>query len=347
MTHKLNILTHSAESTFKTCPRKFYLRYRLGLTPSHDSDALRIGSAYHAGLEAYKVMRDGIAAINAVSEMYASMACPPWLTQEDYDTEREIALAMVAGHIGRYASDIIIKPVAVELTFDLPIRNPQTGRVHEHIRNQGKIDEIGELPDGRLALVEHKTTGDQIGLDSDYWRRCRMDSQISRYYAAAHELGYPVSTVIYDVARKPSIRPKAIAKADRAMATSLGRYFDVPLLAACPERETPELFGARLRDDIAKRPDFYFMRAEIPRLDSDLADYADEQWQITQQIASCERYGRYYRNTTACTQPYRCTFFDVCSNHTIETLSDHNFIPDGFKRSGVLHPELVSQETVA
>lgn len=335
----LQVLTHSSETTFKTCPRKFYLRYRLGLVPKHDSDALRIGSAYHIGLEAWKLTRDSERSLEAVASLYAASPCPPWLTDDEYHTEFEIAAALVHGYTKQYADDQIVEHIAVELKFDLPIRHPTTGRAHDTLRNQGKIDEIGRLPDGQLALIEHKTAGESIELGSDYWRRCRMDSQISRYYLAAHELGYPVSTVVYDVARKPLIRPKGIAKADRAS----GIYFGIPLPAGC-ERETPDLFGARLRADIAERPDHYYQRAEIPRLESDLADFQAEQWQIAQQIMSGERHGRFYRNTSACTSPYRCTYFDVCSTHSLESLNETT--PDGFKRAGVLHPELVTTETV-
>jgi hypothetical protein len=316
----------------------------LGLVPKYDSDALRIGSAYHIGLEVWKTTHDAIQAVEHVRKMYAESECPPWHTQGDFDTEREIASALVHGYAVRYADDLIVEHVAVELKFDLPIRNPTTGRAHDTLRNQGKIDEIGRLPDGRLAVIEHKTCGESIETGSDYWARCRMDSQISRYYMAARELGYDVSTVVYDVVRKPQIRPKAIAKADRAMATSQGRYFDVTLHEICPDRETPELFGARLRADLASRPDHYYNRVEIPRLQSDLDDFASEQWQIAQQIMVGERFDRYYRNTNACSHPYRCTYFDVCSNHTIESLNENN-IPDGFKRADVLHPELVTTET--
>ena len=233
-------LTHSSETCFKVCPRKFQLQYRLGLRPAHKSNALRIGSAFHAGIE---VLRNGGSeghAADHVTQMYANEVCPPWLaeTLDAWDTERETALAMVRGYARRWAGDMILQFVAVEQSFDLPITNPDTGMPSRTFRSAGKIDGIAKLPDGRLALVENKTTSEDIALDADYWRRLQMDAQVSRYVLAARELGYDVQTTCFDVTRKPLIRPKGVSKADRALATSQGHYFDLPLTDPCPERET-------------------------------------------------------------------------------------------------------------
>lgn len=337
------LLTHSCEQAFKTCPRKFFLQYRIGLRPLHDSDALRLGSAFHVGLEQLKLGKDEDEAAASVVMAYADHDCPPWLQPDEFDTERETAVALVRGYARRWGSDAIVKYIAVEQAFTVPIVNPSTGRETPVFRSAGKIDGIAELPDGRLAIIEHKTTGESIEAGSDYWQRLMMDGQISRYVLAARALGYDVQTTVYDVVRKPLIRPKAIAKADRALATSRGHYFNVPLHAECPERETPVLYGARLLADLIERPDFYFARNEIPRLDHDLEEYRREQWSIQRTIRQAELDSRAWgaaawpRNTGACTTPYRCGFFDVCRGLRGDA---SDAIPDGFKRADRLHGEL-------
>ena len=334
-------LTHSSESTFKTCPRKFFYRYRLGLTPAHDADALRLGSAFHLGLESLKGGKTITDAIRDVWGAYAETICPPWLTIEEYATERETAIALVKGWHQRYGEDGICTYVAVEKSFDIPIVNPETGRPTNLYTSGGKIDGIVQLPDGRLAIMEHKTTSDDISPGSDYWQRLTFDSQISRYYLAARAIGFDISTVVYDVMRKPSIRPKTVAKAERASATADGHYFGHRLTMTCPERETPQMYGARLADDLKRRPDFYFGRNEITRLQADLDDYSWEQWAIMKQIQESDKHARWYRNTAACTHfGSRCIYLDVCAGMCGDLQTN---TPPGFKRADVLHPELASQ----
>jgi site-specific DNA-cytosine methylase len=272
---------------------------------------------------------------------YAAQQCPPWLEADDFATEEETAVALVRGYARRYADDIICTYLAVELPFDLPIVNPETNAPTPLFRSGGKIDAIVELPDGRLALMEHKTTGDDISPGSDYWQRLKMDSQISRYYLAAKALGYDVQTTVYDVVRKPGIKPRNISKADRTQATHEGHYFGHPLTATCPERETPALYAARLLADLRERPDFYFARMEIPRLEADLDEFRWEQWAIQQTIRQAQRTGRFYRNTGACTSPYRCAYLDVCRGQLGDPNED---IPAGFRRVARLHEELASSE---
>ena len=70
----------------------------------------------------------------------------------------------------------------------------------------GVIDGLGQLHDGRLVLLEHKTTSDSVEPDSDYWVRLRYNNQICQYVLAARSLGWDVEQILYCVARKPTIR---------------------------------------------------------------------------------------------------------------------------------------------
>lgn len=338
-----HILTHSSEASFKTCPRKYYLQYVLGIRPRHDSDALRIGTAFHVGLEQLKRGDTEDGAVMHVRATYADAQCPPWLDAGGFAVEQETAVAMVRGYARRYAGDMILKTVAVELPFALPILNPATGQKCRNFVSGGKIDWIAELPDGQLALVDHKTTSDDITPGSDYWRRMLLDSQISRYVLAARDKGFDIRTTIYDVVKKPGIKPRNVTKAERGLATSRGDYHGLVLTGACPERETPAMYGARLLADMVERPAFYFARMEIPRLDADLQEFRAESWALQRMIRECElnqeSWGKsaWPRNTGACTQPYRCQFLDVCRGMTEDPDQE---VPTGFKKVGVWHPEL-------
>jgi hypothetical protein len=333
----LNVLTHSSEAAFKSCRRRFFYRYVVGLVPSHETTALRLGTAYHAGLEELKHGRAVDEAIAVVRGLYADAVCPPWSTYDEMRVEEETAIALVRGFAWRYANDGVLEYVAVERKFDLAIVHPLTGRVDPTYRNQGKIDGIAKLPDGRLAIVEHKTTGESIEPDSDYWLQLGMDSQISRYYLAARAMGFDVSTIVYDVVHKPQIKPKNVTKADQAISTANASYYGLRLTERCPKRETPSMYGARLLNDIQSRPEHYFARKEIPRLESDLEEFVFEQWHIAKAIADSDRHGRWFRTTSACKSPYRCTYLNVCQGYAGDPEQQ---IPAGFKIADVPHPEL-------
>ncbi len=331
------VLTHSSVQSWKVCPRKYFYRYRLGVrTPP--GEALRIGTAFHLGCELWGQPDMP----QKIAELYYL-----WEDQEWAQLEMAIVSAMVAGWGQRYTGDQIIKIIAREISFELPIINPSTGRQNATYRQAGKIDAIGELPDGRICLVERKTVGEPLEPGSDYWKRLFLDSQISRYVLAARALGYPVETVAYDVVRKPLIRPKNISKAEATRAVADGKYFDHEIHGPLPERETPVLFAARLHADMTARPEFYFARKEIARLESDLLEYQQEQWLVARQLRDAELYEREFgtaawpRNTGACVNPYRCEYLDICRGLAADPLQE---LPDGFVRADVLHPELINHK---
>ena len=46
------LLTHSGMRCFRDCPRKYEMRYEMGLRKESDSLALRFGSGFHAVIDA-------------------------------------------------------------------------------------------------------------------------------------------------------------------------------------------------------------------------------------------------------------------------------------------------------
>ena len=304
-------LTHSRMRAFKTCRRKHYYSYILGVR-REQSEALRIGSMVH---EALDMLKKGFAPADvkdAIDTNYATLIDAA--NSDEFaiamTTERAKVTCMVDGWIWRW-SETPIEYVASEIAFEIPLRNPTPGgRVSRVYRLAGKADGIATLEDGRLALVEHKTSGESLAADGSYWQRLRIDEQISTYMIAARELGYAVVAVLYDVLRKPSIRLK--------------------------QSETVAEYAERFMADIYERPDFYFARREIVRLESDLDDMRRELWQIAHEVRLAERNGTHYRNPGACVSPYPCEYLDCCANGT-DMIAD---TPAGMVRVRNLNPEL-------
>ena len=303
-------LTATRLATLRRCPRQHYFRYELGLSRIRTGDALRLGSAFHRGLERHNQgLDDELSIADAVSG-YANV--PQWADPVDWEVEYETVRHLLAGHFWRYPrnSENDLRIVEVERSFELPLINPETGASSRTFVLAGKIDAIVQLPDGRFAVLEYKTVGEDIGAESDYWRRLRCDPQISQYVLAARFLGYDVSTVIYDVTRKPTIRPR--------------------------KGESPQQYGDRLNTDIGDRPDYYFARREVPRLDDELAEFQVELWQQAKQLLDSRRHGRWFRNVNRMTCSY-CDFADICLNSVRVAPGS---APTGFQFLSDVHPEL-------
>lgn len=247
-------LSASRMTAFLACPRKHYYQYELGLEREESAPALRFGSAFHKALEA--------------------RANGAWLP-EAYEAAKSgvqlgepIELAKLYGLLEGYYSlygtaggdKDIIEKMHPECQWTLAI---PTSRTFEHV---GVIDGLAVLKDGRTAIVEHKTTGEDISATSDYWTRLQFNGQLFLYVLAARANGWDVDTVIYDVIRKPAIRQKA--------------------------NETAEQYGDRLAEDTAARPEFYYARREVAVLDGAIAEFEIQRDVVCKMLLHCKAAAR-------------------------------------------------------
>lgn len=352
-------LTASRLTAWRRCPRRHYYRYELGLAPLHDADALTFGRAYHYGLEheaaptppptdspddtaAHATRADPRRAQAVIDDAAALM--PP----EDLHRIQTLR-ALLAGHAWYYQG----QPIdihASEHAWELPLRNPQTGGTSQLWKLAGKVDALVTFA-GRRMVLEYKTTSDDISPGSDYWSRLRCDPQLSQYVLAAQAQGFPTATVLYDVTRKPSIRPRQIPKTDAEGPIVLDAAGDrvykkdgKPRASADKgkgymtqtETETPEAFGERLLADVTTRPEWYFQRMEIPLLEDHLAEFRFELWQQAKAIREAQRAGRWYRNIDRNTCPF-CPFRQPCLDGVA---IDPAAPPSGFTVHADPHPEL-------
>jgi len=303
----LSRLTATRLATLRACPRQHYYRYELGLSRIKDAAALRLGAAFHAGIEAHSKGASAEDAVARATEGYARI--PEWTDPVEWAVEHETVNALLAGHFWRYEKDDV-EVIAPEVVFEIPLVNPDTGAKSRTFCLAGKIDAIAELADGRVAVLEYKTCGEDIGPDSDYWLRLRCDLQISQYVLAARAIGYDIATVLYDVTRKPTIRLR--------------------------KNETPEEYGERLLTDIGDRPDYYFQRREIPRFEDDLIEFQSELWQQAQQLIESRKRSRWFRNVSRMTCS-NCQFSDLCLQRIQVTTG---CAPAGYEILPDVHPEL-------
>ena len=344
------LLTHSRIQTAKTCLRKHLYAYEFGLRPLREAQPLRMGSAVHLALDLLaqgETLEDVVATLR---QNYATR--PEWADEHEWLTECEIVVRLVCGYVWRWQGDGLTV-LATEQAFEMPIVNPSTGREARNFRIAGKLDKVVRRADGRVLLKEHKTTGDSIEADSDYWRRLRIDSQVSLYMLGARYKGFGVEGILYDVIHKPGMRPKQMPVLDgdgfKIVTNETGeRQFKTnnsPYQSANKAKgwtlettlETPTAFGDRLNADIGARPDFYYRREEIARLGSDLDEFEVELWHRQKNLRECQKHGWWDRNTDACLHPYRCAYRELCFQGINPTNGD---IPEGYRKLDYVHPEL-------
>ena len=289
------------------CPRRYWWSYELGIRRESEGRALTIGRAYHAALEA----------INGGGDPGAAAASCREADLDDVD--RELAACMVAGWSWRWSeSPQFRKVLASERVFEF---RPFNGA---RFTIAGKIDVIGELHDGRVAVGEYKTCADDLSPGSDYWRRLLIDRQISGYILGARAIGFPAETVVYDAARKPGLRPRLMSRKKDSDG----------------EREDMAAFADRLMADIGQRPDWYYGRQEIQRLDADLEEWRADVAQSAAMIAASRKAGRWPRNTDSCMRWGKCGYFGPCADSYDPTTRG---LPSGFVKVENVHTELQEQ----
>ena len=301
-----DLLTATRLATLRRCPRQHFLRYELGLARVRKAAPLRFGAGFHQGLELYRSGLSSDLAVQAAAEAYET--CPDWAEPTAWAVEGETLRALLAGHFWRYQDDDI-EFLAAEQVFELPFAECGGFLL------AGKMYGIVRLPDGRLAVLEYKTAGEDISRDAAYWLRLRWDGQISLYVLAARALGHDVAAVVYDVTRKPTIRLR--------------------------KGETPEAYGERLLKDIGDRPDYYFQRREIPCLEDQFGAFGAELRQQAELLAECRRRGWWFRNVSALTCR-NCQYSEFCLAGV--TIGPDGPPPSGFEFLPDVHPELAAEE---
>jgi hypothetical protein len=339
MNNDIQLLTNSRAECFKACRRRCFWSYECAIRRDTDAKPLRMGTAYHIGLD---FLKTGYTIEEALAAVRLYYACTPTnFDQREWELECDTVAALVTGYEWRW-KNAPLNWVASEQSFQVPLVNPATGAKSRLFEFAGKADGIIKLEDGRLAVGEHKLLGNDIGLDSDLWRRLQLDGQISGYVFGGRRVGFQVSTVLYDCARKPTIKPNPIAitddlgakivldKSGERVRTERGQWRQTGDAAkgyTLQTRDmTPTEWCTKLLDDIGEQPDFYFARVEIPRLDSDIAEWSDELWQLQKSLRDAQVHNRFFKTVSFSTCPF-CAYWPLCTMR----YQPGDPLPQGFK----------------
>lgn len=355
----MRLITASRLTTFQRCARAHELRYEFGYTTTVTPLALAFGTAVHGALEMFwrAWQHGGYGATEAALDA---------LRAHPLDTENAIrARVLVAAYCTRYSRlaarcDVL----GVEMEFRAPLVNPDTGAAVPEWELAGKIDALIRLEDGRVAIVEHKTSGRDVSAGSDYRARLTLDAQVGIYFDGADALGYSADLCLYDIlAKPPAERLRATPESDRrytkpksrackgckkahgvhtedGITCADGRIVTDPggVLYADQraEDESLDAFEERLLTAVESNPDRFLVQAEIVRTDAERLACRRDVLAVVRAIEISRRTGHSARSAQACFAHGRCDYLDACMAPA--SLDD----PHRYRRLPTLHPELTT-----
>jgi hypothetical protein len=329
-----SLLTASRLRCFRTCPRLHHLRYVEGWKPRAESEALRFGSLFHRGLEAWWAAT----ATTAVAAEPLAWALAAVEARGSDVFEQVRVEELLRGYDLAWRADAAqYEVVGVEVAYAAPLLNPATNLARSRTwQLAGKIDAIvRRRADGRVLVVEHKTTSEEIASDADhYWSTLALDHQISGYVLGAEALGHHVDEILYDVARKTGQRPLRATAPEARKYTKDGRLYANQREAD----ETVDEYRARVRAEIEGDLARYFQRRAIPRTESQIRDFLYDAWQQGRAMREMELEGFAPRNPEACHRFGTCAFWQVCStgSHPSDHVNDYDQLTN-------VNPELTEE----
>lgn len=176
------------------CPRKFYLRHGLGITPTKTARALSFGGAFHdAKAKFYMVKKEPVRAMT--KEFLDSLRSKrnDYENPDDYamDAERGPILLNVWAETFGLNDKRVFKIVGVEKEIEAPLPN---GFIVT-----GRLDAVIQDPQGLYYIMETKTTSFSVEL---VLQTLEMGDQVTTYYWLFKQ-AYPklrLSGVIPDIA---------------------------------------------------------------------------------------------------------------------------------------------------
>jgi hypothetical protein len=298
-------VTYSLLSTFLQCPEKLKLQYGKRLSGRRTSGALAFGSVFHEALDQIYTYKKDTGFYPSIGGVLAQM--------EERDTKKlkkglrsPTALMDLQENYGM--AEVVLEAymkkwerehnafgdwIALEEKFNTLYRpSIQLGLDIPDIPLRGKRDGVF-LCQGVPWLFETKTKGrieDESIMDT-----LGFNLQNHLYmYTGAIDHGKTFGGVLYNLVRRPQLKMGV--------------------------KDTLRSFLQRIRDDIEKRPEFYFIRYNLTSTSQDQRKWKKEfdgiMWRLIMWY-----YGQYhYRDNSACSGRMGvCEYLPICGNRNIGT----------------------------
>lgn len=210
-----HIIHTSERKDFKTCRTKWDFRSpsRYNLEPMYTDRNLLLGTAVHAGLEAWyypatwDADKDALA-VTALIEFKNNLPVESYFNEDDWEEDLKLGAGMLKNYFQwSQKEDQGYKPLYVEIPFEVPIGDIDNHHsdlgYFENVYYAGKADALWEDASGGLWVVDHKTAAK---FDPEFFME--LDQQITSYcWALQHVLGIKIEGFIYNELRKDVPHP--------------------------------------------------------------------------------------------------------------------------------------------
>jgi hypothetical protein len=194
--------------------------------------------------------------------------------------------------------------------------------------------------DNDSSYWSHLNLDTQTGIYVYATRRLQLMGELEEYgIKASDDL---ISNISYDVYKKPKTSPKKLTQTDSKKFVENGQYCgqEFEVMQQCANitdgeimingenaeiepgkkegtfaiRETMEMYGARLLQDITQRPQDFFNCRDFGRTDKEIKALEYELYDIAKDIMSKIRADRWYHNEQQCEATFKCNYCDSCYN---------------------------------
>jgi hypothetical protein len=91
------------------------------------------------------------------------------------------------------------------------------------------------------------------------------------------------------------------------------------------------MFGARIFQDMAERPAFYFAQKEIARTDQDLEKFQWQLYDIYQTARNMDKHDAWFTNESQCEATFKCPYCPICYSGC---QVGEGIVPTGFRVKG-------------
>lgn len=270
-------LSASMRRSWLSCPRKVFYRYIAGIEPIRKGKALCIGTAFHAGLEAWRKSPTNGPVIPAAlaEETMIELAAKNGIG-EALMLGAQVR-AYVLGYIMRFGSE------------DQGTQQVEASAFDDGDGEVGFIDSLVRYGDG-LWIVEDKTTSRFV--DEDVMRMAlRMDDQVGTYILAYRERGFNVEGVRYRQTLKTATRQT--------------------------QKESPADYRERITEIYMEKPDAYRefqLRLSDAELERWAKQKERQNLEILSHL-DLEDIEQFPINSTSCIGTYGpCDFVNLCVN---------------------------------
>lgn len=306
MTYPSNILTFSSMQTFQLCQQKYYWQQLKCLRPEvePDADALNIGKAFHAGMNAV----DAAAGLETMRECFVAHERKAILPEQFFKVGelRAKTRAMVAVAWAKWPE----RPQIRECTFCKEIPGGANGFVLS-----GRVD-------GVLApsVLEYKTVADA----KEFIATKRIGHQLPGYLWAVRDQCGNISSIVFRLVEKPTIRRLGITTKRKNV-------------------ETEEEYEERCRLWLTEYATSHLVEEAVPYTEASISRFEQYLSDVSKLILWCVNSGIWLRNCLACyTWSRACEYMPLCSQLADGTAMG-DVRTDGFVESDP-HPELAQDK---